>query len=65
LTRRFYKNSLYNLYKTDEPLDWPLPWQPEFVIEFNSLNNLGRVSFKEHPCKVITVWQSGLGEEVV
>jgi len=50
--------------KINKYIYW-FPWQPEFVIEFNSLNNLGRVSFKEHPCKVLTDWQSGLGEEVV
>jgi hypothetical protein len=31
-----------------------LPWQPEYFMEFNSLNNFGRVSCKEHPCKVST-----------
>ena len=29
-----------------------LPWQPELWLEFNLLNNFGRVSPKEHPCQV-------------
>ena len=29
-----------------------LPWQPELWLEFNLLNNFGRASPKQHPCKV-------------
>jgi hypothetical protein len=31
-----------------------LPWQPEFLREFNTLNNFGRASCKGQPCKVST-----------
>jgi hypothetical protein len=27
-----------------------LPWQPEFCMECNSLNNFVKASHKEHPC---------------
>ena len=43
---------------SDPGPSWPscfsfwLPWQPEFWIEFNSLNNICRASPKEHPCQV-------------
>ena len=29
-----------------------LPWQPDYWLEFNLLNNSGRASPKEHPCQV-------------
>ena len=31
-----------------------IPWQPEFSMEFNSLNNFGIASCKKHSCKVST-----------
>jgi len=28
------------------------PWQPEFFVEFNFLNNYGRASFEALPCNL-------------
>jgi hypothetical protein len=42
-----------------------MPWQPEFFKEFNSFNNFGRASCKEHACQVSINWQSGIGGEVI
>ena len=36
----------------------PTPWQPCFLTNHDSLNNLGRGSPKEHFCKII--WKSVL-----
>jgi hypothetical protein len=37
-----------------------LPWQPEFCMEFNSLNNFQRLSPKEHSCEVWINWLRSL-----
>jgi hypothetical protein len=57
----FYKR----FFKISCKKNFWLPWQPEFFMEFNSLNNLGRASCKKHPCKFQQILPSGLGGEVV
>jgi hypothetical protein len=44
-----------------------LPWQPEFFMKSNSLNNLGRASCiaRNIPAKFQQIWQIALGGEVV
>ena len=42
--RRFLKNCLKNSIS--------LPWQPEFLMESNSVNNFWRGPSKEHSCQV-------------
>ena len=44
LRRRFFKNYLKNSIS--------LPWQPEFLMESNSVNNFWRGFPKEHSCQV-------------
>ena len=44
LRRRFFKNYLKNSIS--------LPWQPEFLMESNSVNNFLRRLPKEHSCQV-------------
>ena len=44
LRRRFFKNYLKNSI--------PLPWQPEFLMESNSVNNFWRGPPEEHSCQV-------------
>ena len=44
LRRRFLKNCLKNSIS--------LPWQPEFLMESNSVNNFWRGPPKEHSCQV-------------
>ena len=44
LRRRFFKNYIKNSIS--------LPWQPEFLMESNSVNNFWRGSPKEHSCQV-------------
>jgi hypothetical protein len=34
-----------------------LPWQPEFCMEWNSLNSFVKASHKEHPCEV-SLWSA-------
>ena len=43
-SRRFFKNCLKNSIS--------LPWQPEFLMESNSVNNFWRGPPKEHSCRV-------------
>jgi hypothetical protein len=40
-----------------------MPWQPEFLMEFNPLNNFGRDIATNIPAKFQQIWPSGLGGE--
>ena len=62
--RRFLKNCLKNSVS--------LPWQPEFLMESNSVNKFLREPPKEHSCQPRNIpakfgldWPSGLGGEDV
>jgi hypothetical protein len=41
-----------------------LPWQLEFCLEWNSLNNFHAASCKEHPAKFDQLWYSGFRRDV-
>ena len=55
--RRFLKNCLKNSIS--------LPWQPEFLMESNSVNNFWRGPPKEYSCQVWYNLPRGLGGEDV
>ena len=55
--RRFLKNSLKNSIL--------LPWQPEFLMELNSLTIFVELHPRNIPGKFHQDWPSGFGEEIV
>ena len=42
-----------------------LPWQPQFCMELNSLNNFERPFAKSIHTKFYQIWPSGIGGEVI